>query len=296
MNMISLVGEQPLPVLLPSLHLNPGNHLLVHTERTRVVAKRLSQFIPACSLKSVPAYGFDDVRRAVQEGVDPDQGWVLNLTGGTKMMALAAFSLAVDHSLQFVYLKSENQQNVLMSYSFQDGEHRKDHAYQLPELIDLDQYLRVHLPGFTREGPNKNQDGTLSEGGKFERALAEALEDEFDEVMVGVRPEGVADQIEIDLLIRKGNEVGIIEAKTSGRHQPKRGIDQLTTAGSRKYLGTYTHRFFIVGSMPEDQRVKVLAAENNIHIIPMVGYSRGKLSSNDRRRLLARLLEKMEPA
>jgi hypothetical protein len=32
--------------------------------------------------------------------------------------------------------------------------------------------------------------------------------------MAGVRPAGVSDQIEIDLVVRRGNSVGIIEAMT----------------------------------------------------------------------------------
>lgn len=41
MILISLVGEQPLPILLPALYLEPGHNTLTHLDLTEPVAHRL---------------------------------------------------------------------------------------------------------------------------------------------------------------------------------------------------------------------------------------------------------------
>lgn len=294
MKLLSLIGEQPIPVLLPALYLQPDRNVLVHTKKTQDVAKRLKFLLPDCFLLQVPAYAFNAIRDKIDQSLDLQEYWTFNLTGGTKLMAVGAFSLAMTHQIEFLYLKSEGHQNVLTLYRYVEGHHEEHMARVVPPLLTLSQYLYAHLPGFTEEGPHRNEEVALSEGGKFEEAIAHVLSQQFDEVMVGVKPDGVADQIDIDLLVRKGNQVGIIEAKTSGSYHPKRGIDQLTTAGSKDYLGAYTHRFYVLGSIP-DNRIQVLARENNIQIIPLPGYSHGKVVGNDRKRLIARIEDKMSP-
>jgi hypothetical protein len=98
-----------------------------------------------------------------------------------------------------------------------------------------------------------------------------------DEIKVGVRPEGVADQIEIDLVVRCGNQLGIVEAKMGAS---KAGIDQLSTAGGARYLGTYTARFLVVGRRLYSQH-KTLAQARNVIVIEMPGYTDGRALGRD---------------
>jgi hypothetical protein len=292
--LISLIGEQPIPILLASLYLEPDQNLLVHTDHTREVAERLTKLLPDSKQLSVDAYEFDAIREDLGKELKREQAYAINITGGTKMMSLAAYSLASEHQNPFYYLKSETKESILYAYDFEEGALRSRPPQVLPELLNISQYLLAHLPGYREKGAHR-EGGKISLGGAFERALAETLQKEFDEVLVGVKPEGVAEQIDLDLVIRKGNQVGIIEAKTSASHRPKEGIDQITTAAARKYLGTYTHRFYVVGNLPKDRRFQELAQQNHIQVIFLPGYSHRDLPGNDARRLVARILEKMNP-
>jgi predicted RecB family endonuclease len=151
---------------------------------------------------------------------------------------------------------------------------------ELPELITIADYLNAHLPGFRVEGASQ------TDGGHFEQAVANALQEAGFEVMIGVRPERVADQIEIDLVIRYKNQVGIAEVKLGGGEAPKKGVDQLSTAGRREYLGTYTRKFLIVARR-QNNKIRQLARESDVTLIELPDYRSGRpLSSRERCQLL----------
>jgi hypothetical protein len=120
--------------------------------------------------------------------------------------------------------------------------------------------LRAHLPGYVIHGPSTKS------GGAFEIAVGSALKSAGFEVLAGVRPNGVAEQIELDLVIRHKNQVGIAEVKMGGEERPKQGIDQLGTASSREYLGTYTERFLILAKQP-NAAIRELAKEKKVTVI-----------------------------
>ena len=146
---------------------------------------------------------------------------------------------------------------------------------EIPPVITAAEYLRAHLPGFIEEGFSRDKQGALTEGGYFEKAVYSALKSRFDEVLAGVRPQGVGDQIEIDLVIRCGNQVGIAEVKLGGGESPKRGLDQLKMAGEPTYLGTYTIQFLIVAQPRLQKDLAILARQRNIEFIPLPNYRAG---------------------
>ncbi|MBE7557389.1 MAG: hypothetical protein HS126_40645 [Anaerolineales bacterium] len=94
--------------------------------------------------------------------------------------------------------------------------------------------------------------------------------------------------MDIDLVVRIGNQVGIIEAKTGGKGRKKEGIDQLNTAGGRAYLGTYTKKFLIVDSSWEIlSNLSDLAKVRDIVVIELPSYGETKqLADADRERLI----------
>jgi hypothetical protein len=98
-----------------------------------------------------------------------------------------------------------------------------------------------------------------------------------------VRPKGVADQIEIDLMVRLANNIGIIEAKTGIK---KAGIDQLDTAGNPHNLGDYLVKLLITGRyLPRAH--KALATAQDIRVIELPGYSdHSGLPPNEKRLLV----------
>ena len=111
------------------------------------------------------------------------------------------------------------------------------------------------------------------------------------EVLANVRPDGVQDQIEIDLAIRYKNQVGIAEVKSGDRH-PKRGLDQLAMAGSREYLGTYTEKFLFTANAPI--KIRKLADSRQITIIELpFNQDVGQLDPTDAARLCTTVREKL---
>ena len=54
--LLSLVGEQPLPVLLPARYLAPERHVLICTALTRAVAGRLQRLLPGSEVQESAAY------------------------------------------------------------------------------------------------------------------------------------------------------------------------------------------------------------------------------------------------
>ncbi|MDW8318516.1 MAG: hypothetical protein RMN53_11835 [Anaerolineae bacterium] len=291
--LLHLVGEQPMPVLLPDRFLRPERSLLVCTTKTRPVAERLQRLLPHAAIEETDPYDLPAILARLHSLAPADQPAVVNLTGGTKMMMLAAFALAMQRGWECVYLESEHRPATLHRYTTRGGLKRQAQD-KLPTLITAADYLNAHLPGFRAEGFSRDDDGYLTDGGVFEEAVYRALQPHVDEVLAGVRPEGVADQIEMDLVIRVGNQVGVAEIKLGGREErPKQGIDQLSTAAGREYLGTYTARFLVTAN-PLGRSVLQLAKEKQVTVVALTNYRLGDpLSPADRERLVQAVRQRL---
>lgn len=304
MNLVCLIGEQPIPNLLPILHLKPERALLVHTknEGSRKAAVRLQKL---CAAKGMPAdmldvgdaYRIENIYRKIREKVmaQPADGWRFNLTGGTKLMSLAAFQLAAELRMPCVYYQTEGERSQqvskLLHYRF-DADNRlvedPPDGEILPDLLTLDDYLRAHLDGYSKKPVDKSKSGWV-----LEKAVYEALQPRVDEIYCSVQPDGVKDQLEIDLLIRVGNQVGVIEVKTGGEGSGKHAVDQLTTAAAREYLGTYAARFLITQQAKED-RYKALANALRVNVIELREYrGDGRLSTNDLETIFGAIRQRM---
>ncbi len=289
MTMIHLVGEQPMPILLAARQMKADVNVLVATARTESVAGRLSRLLPNASVHVLKASEYDLTGVASEiEKISIGDDIVFNLTGGTKMMALGAYNAAIRRSASFVYLQSDAA-NRLHKYIFTpEGRMKSDLQPGLSELITADDYLRAHLPGYRAEGIH-TENGRPSIGGRFEKAVAEILSGMGCEVIQGVRPDGVDRQIEIDMVVRMGNKVAVAELKKALGSDPKTGIDQLSTASSREYLGTYTGKLLIVGT-PIGRSVLTLAQKKDVVTVSLPSYQDGKgFSLTDERELEAKV-------
>jgi hypothetical protein len=178
MLLISLIGEQPIPNLLPIRYLQPAENLLVYTAKTEPVARRLRRIVSgrpdlAADLRAEP-YDFDGLRQQLAARLAGRGEVLFNLTGGTKMMALAAFSLAAQGGFPFVYM--ENKGSTLLRYHFESGASVLKETTPLPKLISTRDYLNAHLDGFQETGFHQEKNGQLSVGGQFEQAVFQALE------------------------------------------------------------------------------------------------------------------------
>lgn len=298
MLLLSLIGEQPIPNLLTIRQLNPDANLLVYTNRTEAVASRLRRLLSgAGDLKQdllLPTpYRIEEVFGRIQTALSGSEEVVFNLTGGTKPMALAGYALAARLGHPVVYLQSEGGKSLLYRYNIKKGQPALESCQEIPPLISAADYLNAHLQGFTETGYSRERTGQLSKGGLFERAVCQALENRLDEVLVGVRPDGAADPIEIDLVLRMGNRVGIAELKT-GKNIGKRALDQLKMAGESTYLGSYTTQFLIIAASGLDGKIDELARERRVEVICLPSYQPGQpLNPNDAERLAITISKKL---
>lgn len=288
--MIALVGEQPIPNLIPVRYLKPEALVLVYTKRTEDKAMNLVRLLAENGVVPVKVddpYDLTATRSDVLKAIQGHTDLLFNLTGGTKTMALAAYELAKHTNSPFIYLQTEGApgqalQTVLYRYRFEAGQSVLEQPVPIDEqVISLDDYLRAHFGDYETGDFHRTKQGGLSEGGLLEKAVHDALKDWVDDIKVGVRPKGVKQQMEIDLVIRRGNQVGFIEVKSGGGQSGKEAIDQLTTAAARELSGIYTARFLVTAATAHDE-YKALASRLDITVIELPGYRDGRLGRSDR--------------
>ncbi len=284
MILLSLVGEQPLPSLLVSRALKPARTILLHTTTTERVARNLAKMITGAELKCVDAYDFVESLAQIKALIAGEA--VMNLTGGTKPMALAAYEAARARGAAVVYLESEMKQSLLYRYAFAGNESpRLVEKTILPPLIDIDDYLRVHgLRAPAEQSPKNPQ----------EAGLGAWLKTQVDEC----RRNLVFDGFELDFVLRRGNQVAIMEAKMAQKGS-RAGIDQLNTAGGQTYLGTYTGKILVTSRSPGPQ-LAALAEARRIRAVTVIGQverrtGRSMFDAASRSRLLRTLEQVLGP-
>ena len=272
--MISLVGEQPIPNLLPVRHLQPDKLLLLTTFRTRQTAERLRQLIQAdVYTPQVDAYALLETRdvldaklKEIWEGEEP---LIFNFTGGTKNMALAAYMVATRYAAPLLYFQTEGHQSLLHEYRFNNEELVFWKKTSLPTLITNHDYIFAHVGEYQTLGLGRETSDIL--GKQFERQVHDALLPHVDEITPGVKPIG---DLDIDLIVRCGNQVGLVEVKSG--NNTRKGINQLKTAGSREYFGTYTERFLVSNidwSQRRNQQQLTDEVGDAIHVVEVQAFS-----------------------
>jgi len=284
--LILLVGEQPLPNLLPTRHINPEMVALVYTDRTKEIAKRLEALLSVEKLPcEVKPYDLPKIEQTLQDLsrqiAESEHHLLFNLTGGTKPMSLAAFQVASQRKAPFVYFQTEGGRSLLYRYQFTDqGEVELEKQEEISQTITLDDYLRAQVGNYTPGSPRDD----------FERQVSQALQTIPDlEILTSVRPQGL-EALEVDFVLRLGNQVGVIEAKTKGA---KSGIDQIQAVAEQRYLGTYVAKFLVSGK-EVDRNNKNLARAYGIEMIELPSYAdTGEISESDQQTLRERILKKL---
>lgn len=263
--MVLLVGEQPAPNLLPLEECNPQHVVLVYSDRTTPTAQRLEPLTERpCMHLVVSAYEPQDVADKVSALVE-EQGWtadnlVFNLTGGTKQMVLGAFAVVTQLGCPWVYLVSEKGRSDL--HWFQGDALQPTHVTHLEGDVTLDQYLRMYVGAYRHCAPGDALEGVL-----LAALSPEAWPAGLDEYLTCIRPAGVSN-LEMDAVLRVRNQVGVVEIKRKGS---KRAIDQLNTAASRPYLGTYARKIMIT-AQPLEHNTRELAESHHVAVIEVPGY------------------------
>lgn len=283
--MVCLVGEQPVPNLLAVRHFQPKEVVLAFTNRVKPTVERLSRALKVgCEVHSLPVSEYDlDVTQSALEAFAAARGWkadeiVFNLTGGTKLMALAAHRLAETWRCPFIYVESEEHPDgQAHRYEFVPaGKLRRTSERIRPGLLSLDDYFKVHLG----TAPLKNRfDPGL--GGLFEQAVMEALRPAVDEVQPGIQHLGTLD---FDLSFRIGNQVGVAELKLTEKAELNiGGFAQLSLRTHREMLGTYTRRFLIVSAAGISPNLSDLAEALDMALIQLPGFWAAKALTTDNR-------------
>lgn len=277
--MVCLVGEQPVPNLLPIRHCQPQEVVLAYSSTTKCVSNNLEQLLKgefSVVSHEVPPYDIVAAQKELAEYLSQNR-WqetdlLFNLTGGTKPMSLAAFRVAQEKVAPIVYLQSEGGESVLYRYTFDDSGLSLQERIILDELLTIGDYLSAHgLGNYQRR----------SETDQFQQIVFQALQPHVSEILPGVS----VGALEIDLLIRCGNQVGVAEVKSGKAAERKNSIDQLSTASQREFLGTYTKRFLILSRLLGTNNRALAEAHGHI-IIELLDDHSGGLSKKDQTRLV----------
>lgn len=283
MHLLSLIGEQPIPNLLAARALQPKSTSLCYSATTRRFAANLADMLPHTRLYPVDPYDLE--RAAAQIGDLCTPQTIVNLTGGTKTMALAAYEVARSRQLPFVYLQSEGAAAVLQHYKFENSRPVQISRQQLGSLITIGDYLLVHgLRPIIEKGAQNAQ----------ETGLRDWLSGQVDEL----RSNLVFEAFEVDLILRRGSLVAVLEAKMKVKND-RSGIDQLNTITGRDYLGTYTGKILAVSKALGPQLSR-LAEARHIQVVVVAGeidsrYDRMRISKSSRAQLQRALIQTLGP-
>lgn len=304
--MIVLVGEQTVPNFLPVRHYHPSDVVFVYTTTTKQQYEHLKDVlqkeVKVHKIETEP-YNISHIIEPLKEGLaeialSASQTLLFNLTGGTKTMVIAAYQVAQQRNAPVIYVQSEGMQSVVDLYEWKDaGLHHKSRE-PLPEYLNLHEVLDLSL------GQGKDAGGKYlwkeqvpnprgGSGHIFELAIAQALRDyKKYEVMCGVQ--GRNNQVDVDVMIRYRNQIGIIEAKIGSGSRSLEGVKQLSTA--KLYLrGTYNQQFLVInGKSSDDQTAMCEALRINIISLPHYQENMNTLTQEDSDTLLTEINKVMK--
>ncbi len=299
MHVITILGEQPIPSLMVLRHLNPSSFTIVATKFTFLRAERVKALLAGASgeILNVLPYQFkqtaETIRQHAKELLQNAKEIAFDLTGGTKIMALAAYDAARVLKIPIYYLQTQRG-TVLFRYSFtRTGDLEAEVATPLDseakQLISLEDYLNAYLGEFQITGPCRTEPGR-----SFEIAVKDVLSSAFDEVMLGIKFGGALD---IDLAVRLGSRVGVAELKTGKKAENKRPLEQVNAACGRAFLGIYTKKFLISDRVwgGKHPNLTALAEAWGVKVIELPTFGKGKrLSDQDQEKLIREVKASLE--
>jgi len=182
-------------------------------------------------------------------------------------MGFAAYEVARSFSSKFLYFQSQGNQSKLYIYQFKNGQPVMATPEIIPPVLNIHDYLISFVDDYKITGFSK------SAGGRFEEEVYKCIKPAIDECIAGVK---LANALDIDLVCRLGNQVAIVEIKQGQKARKKEGIDQLNTAGSREFLGTYTKKILVIDRVWDQTRsnLRHLAEAHGIFLIELPSYSK----------------------
>lgn len=136
-----LIGGQPLPNLIAARQLGAYRHVLFYTKDSEANMKSFVRVLAGakCTPVLVEPFDFAALRKSIQRAimVEAESEHILNFTGGTKVMALAADQIFRERGLKRVYVNSERSEIIEFSST---GVAQQPFAVKLT----IDDYLRIN--------------------------------------------------------------------------------------------------------------------------------------------------------
>jgi len=270
--MIVLAGEQAAPNLLPTRQFQPNRVVILHTDLAK--SKQMAENLALClqelqpELRSIAAYDPAQAMQTLEGLLAEFPRAIVNITGGTKPMSLAALLAAREAQGQPFYVRSQGAKTEADLYVFDSrGCPVVGETVTIPNTISIDDYLTAyfgktyHFTGFSKD-----------QGGVFEKAVSVALEPGVDEIKAGWKHDSGA--VDVDLIVRCNNQIGIIEVKGGKKAKTTEGIKQLAVAGGQRFFGTYVRRFLVIDqSWSGRSNNRALAEALGIVLVELPGYA-----------------------
>jgi Family of unknown function (DUF6293) len=295
MNLISLIGEQPLPNLLPVRHYGAASVCLVHTndvKRSKTPAEHLKLVLETseCNVQllEVDAYNITEIQKTLERYVQTQtKDCMFNITGGTKPMSIAAHAVASEQQMAYFYLKTEPYNSQIYHYSWKDKTLQLE-TQDLKASITLTEFLTLWF-GAKGKGWRMKPHAIGNKGYPFEKSVSDTITPHFDEVMHSVLINN--DQLEIDLLVRHGQQFLIMELKDSKNKNYNEAVRQLHTAGMM--LGLFTQKIYVGTQFKKEWDLEPWE-KTGIAFLELNGVVDGQLSEMDQQNLLAKMNAKLK--
>jgi hypothetical protein len=261
MILLSLVGEQPIPNLLPlwQFHEITGVQFAA-TSTTERQAKALLTFLSrddrlvhlaAHPTVLVEAYHLSKARQALARTISEWQArgedLLLNFTGGTKIMSLAALQAAYGSGVSLLYVSTE--EGAIIFYQSDGVETRRE-----PLKVDIRVAQYLEASGLKVTPPGAHFVPSPKEGDWLEERVQQAAMESglFDDVQRGVRVactlrDGTIIHNELDVVVTRNGKLAVCSCKT-GKNISNDTIYELAAISSRESLGIYCGKVLVATS------------------------------------------------
>jgi len=299
MILLSLVGEQPIPNLLPIWQLHSKKEalpdwarvplesiLFVATRSTRQVAKNLGQVIQSQTdlpeleilpMLIVEPYDTHTIRvsldQALQGAKDAGMQAAINITGGTKLMSMAALQTASDREVPMMYVNTEKNE---IQYFDPKGVERASEPIRVN--LSIQHYLEAH-------GLEVSDNLAFNPAGSFSDLIVPKEGDGLEiKVETLARNSGYFDEVRRNVFIRKHsqgekpviNELDVVAISNgrlvvcsckSGRNLVNNVLYELTTLSRREAAGIYCGKVLVSSLNDVPPGVLDRARESQIKLV-----------------------------
>ena len=286
MLLLSLLGEQPIPNLLPLWQHNFYTTTQFAVTRTTLpVAQTLTRAIHEDDqLKQVEvldpilleAYDIGQARANLAAALAFHQGKgqevCLNLTGGTKLMSIAALQAAFGSGIRLLYVSTEENQLI---YLGSDGAELERQPIQVK--INVKQYLTAHgleVGDSVSFKPNRIRYATPppKEGDELEEMAMNLARESgfFDDVRrnVFIRKQTEREPVinELDIVAAHNGRLAVCSCK-SGPKITKESIYELTSLSRREAAGIYCGKVLITDQTDLPVSLRDRARAMNVRLV-----------------------------